>query len=165
MFRKYSIECLFSRTLCSPPAPWESSQSIIPGVPLPWDSALSIQGLLPAALPGALANHPPVYFLGAFIVLRKAQRAFLTNGYFPLTISASHLVTEGKFSPCSHNYFLTLSPLFHLLNYVELFSLLFSKNASSVQCKNIYYLLFLYLLTFSFQDRKEKGSAVSSLYC
>lgn len=79
-------------------------------------------------------------------------------------ISASNLVAEGKFSPSSCNYFLTLSPLFHLLNYAELFSLLFSKNASSVQCRNIYYLLSSYLLTFfSFQERKENGSAVSSV--
>lgn len=155
-----------------PPATQESSQSIIPGVPLPWDTEHSptlgarqvFKGQLPADPAGALPNHAPLCFSGAFIILRKPQVVFLTNGYFPLTISASHLVTEGTFSPSSHNYFLTLSPLFQLLNYVELFSLLFSKNASSVQCKNIYYLLFLYLLTFSFQERKENGSAVSSLY-
>lgn len=97
----------------------------------------------------------PLVFSGAFIILRKSQIWFLRNGHFSQTIYVSNLVTEGKFSPSSRNYFLTLSPLFHLLNYVELFSLLFSKNASSVQCRNIYYLLSLYLLTF-FLFRREK---------
>lgn len=106
--------------------------------------------------PAKCTSKPrPLVFSGAFIILRESQIWFLRNGHFSPTISASNLVTEGKFSPSSCNYFLTLSPLFHLLNYAELFSLLFSKNGSSVQCRNIYYLLSSYLLTF-FLSRREK---------
>lgn len=63
--------------------------------------------------------------------------------------------TEERLLP-THNYFLTFSPFLQLLNYAELFSLLFffSKNASSVHCRNIYYLFSLYLLTFFFVGKK-----------
>lgn len=105
------------------------------------------------ALPAAFPNQAPCIFR-CFYYFKKTW--LLRNRHFSLTISVSNLVTEGKFSPSSHNYFLTLRPLFHLLNYVELFSLLFSKNASSVQCRNIYYLLSLYLLTFFLFRREEK---------
>ena len=103
-----------------------------------------------------ISKSRALVFPGAFIILGKSQIWFLWNQHFSLTSSVSNLVTEGKFSPSSHNYFLTLSRLFQLVNYVELFSLLFSKNASSEQCKNIYYLLSLYLLTFFFSGEKRK---------
>lgn len=93
-------------------------------------------------------------FSGVVIVLTKPRTWFHRSRGFSLAVSVSNPGTEGKFSPSSHNYFLTLSPFFQLLNYVELFSLLFSKNASSVKCRNIYYLFSLYLLTFFFLGKK-----------
>lgn len=149
--------------LQSPPATFAGS--VIPGVPPPWDAAdgtpwrgspsphrqTGLQMTPPGSPARCLSKCRPFVFSGAFIILRKIR-----FGHFSLTTSVSNLVTKGKFSPSSHNYFLTLSPLFHLLNYVELFSLLFSKNASSVQCRNIYYLLSLDLLTFSLFRREKK---------